>query len=71
MHGGEYSRWTEQPGGRPDDEMRFLRTCDGVRIAYWVSTPASLKGALVLLHGAASNHTGWFELCGTTALHEH
>jgi esterase len=67
----EYSRRTEQPGGRPDDEMRFLRACDGVRIAYWVSTPASLKGALVLLHGAVSNHTRWSKFCGTTALREH
>ncbi len=70
MHGREYSRRTEQPGGRPDDEMRFLRTCDGARIAYWVSTPTSLQGALVLLHGAASNHTRWSELCRTTALRE-
>lgn len=51
--------------------MRFLRTCDGARIAYCVSTPTSLQRALVLLHGAASNHTRWSELCGTTALREH
>jgi len=70
MHGREYSRRTEQPGGRPDDKMRFLRTCDGARIAYWVSTPTSLQGALVLLHGAASNHTRWSEFCRTTALRE-
>ena len=69
MHGREYSRRTEH--GRPDDEMRFLRTCDGARIAYWVSTPTSLQGALVLLHGAASNHTRWSEFCRTTALREH
>ena len=69
MHGREYSRSTEH--GRPDDEMRFLRTCDGARIAYWVSTPTSPQGALVLLHGAASNHTRWSELCRTTALREH
>jgi pimeloyl-ACP methyl ester carboxylesterase len=56
---------------RPDDEMRFLRTCDGARIAYWVSTPTSLQGALVLLHGAASNHTRWSELCRTTTLRGH
>ena len=58
-------------GGRPDDEMRFLRTCDGARIAYWVSTPTSPQGALVLLHGAASNHTRWSEFCRTTALRGH
>jgi pimeloyl-ACP methyl ester carboxylesterase len=51
--------------------MRFLRACDGARIAYWVSTPTSLEGALVLLHGAASNHTRWSEFCRTTALREH
>ncbi len=71
MHGRDYSRTTEPPDGRPADEMRFLRTCDGARIAYWVSTPTSLQGAFVLLHGAASNHTRWSEFCGTTALREH
>ncbi|MGH8585180.1 MAG: alpha/beta fold hydrolase [Gammaproteobacteria bacterium] len=50
--------------------MRFLRTCDGARIGYWLSTPTSLQGALVLLHGAASNHTRWSEFCRTTALRE-
>jgi esterase len=64
------TRRTEQPDGSPDDEMRFLRTCDGARIAYWVSTPTSLQGALVLLHGAASNHTRWSEFCRITALRE-
>jgi pimeloyl-ACP methyl ester carboxylesterase len=51
--------------------MRVLQTRDGARIAYWVSTPTSLQRALVLLHGAASNHTRWSELCRTTGLREH
>lgn len=70
MYDARTTRRTEQPVAGPDEEMRFLRTRDGARIAYWVSTPKSPQGALVLLHGAASNHTRWSELCGTTALRE-
>ncbi len=71
MPGREDPRRTVQAGGRPDDEMRVLRSSDGACIAYWVSTPRSPQGALVLLHGAASNHTRWSEFCGTTALSGH
>lgn len=52
------------------DEARTLRAADGARIAYRVSKPASPRGAIVLLHGIASNHTRWAEFAASTALRD-
>lgn len=50
---------------------RTLTASDGVRLAYWLRT-ADGDGdrLLLLLHGAASNHTRWSELVETTTLRE-
>jgi len=50
------------------DAMRALRAADGARLAYCVSAPRQPRGALVLLHGLASNHTRWAEFAASTAL---
>lgn len=48
---------------------RRLTAADGVELAYWVHRPAEETGrVLLLLHGAASNHTRWSELIERTSL---
>jgi len=54
----------------PTPAMRSLRTSDGALLAYGVSAPPSPRGALVLLHGLASNHTRWSEFVAGTALRD-
>lgn len=50
---------------------RTLRASDGVELAYWLwRTPAERDRLLVLLHGAASNHTRWSEFMERTRLKE-
>lgn len=45
-----------------------LRTRDGVDVAYWVRRATAPRGTLLLLHGAASNHTRWEAFLQTTSL---
>jgi pimeloyl-ACP methyl ester carboxylesterase len=46
-----------------------LTTSDGIELAYWRGlAPRQPAPTLVLLHGAASNHTRWSELLENTAL---
>jgi pimeloyl-ACP methyl ester carboxylesterase len=52
------------------EAMRTLRAADGAQIAYCASAPAAQCGALVLLHGVASNHTRWTEFARETALRD-
>jgi pimeloyl-ACP methyl ester carboxylesterase len=50
---------------------RDLTTSDGVDLAYWLWRPAADGDRLLLLlHGAASNHTRWSEFVETTCLTE-
>jgi pimeloyl-ACP methyl ester carboxylesterase len=53
------------------DRARTLIASDGTRLAYWLWS-AGVPGSrhLLLLHGAASNHTRWSELVETTRLRE-
>ena len=53
------------------DAMRTLRAADGALLAYCVSAPSAPRGALLLLHGVASNHTRWSEFARDTALRDH
>ncbi|MCP4202293.1 MAG: alpha/beta hydrolase [bacterium] len=51
--------------------QRSLRATDGVELAYWLWRPAPGDDRLlVLLHGAASNHTRWSEFVEHTRLTE-
>ncbi len=50
--------------------MCTLHTADGARLTYCVSVPRGARGALILLHGLASNHTRWAEFAQDTALRE-
>lgn len=50
------------------DAEQFLAAVGGARIAYRVWRPAAPRGALVLLHGLASNATRWSEFTARTAL---
>lgn len=45
-----------------------LRAHDGVDVTYWVRRAAAPRGTLLLLHGAASNHTRWETFLQTTSL---
>lgn len=48
-----------------------LTSSDGVELAYWLWRPATDSNRLlVLLHGAASNHTRWSEFVESTNLTE-
>ncbi|MDX1645357.1 MAG: alpha/beta hydrolase [Thermoanaerobaculia bacterium] len=53
------------------EERRALTASDGVELTYWL-TPAAREscGLLLLLHGAASNHTRWSEFVDRTRLTE-
>jgi pimeloyl-ACP methyl ester carboxylesterase len=53
------------------DAERFLAAAGGARIAYRIWRPAAPRGALVLLHGLASNATRWSEFTARTALRAH
>jgi pimeloyl-ACP methyl ester carboxylesterase len=50
--------------------MRTLRAADGALLAYCVCAPRAPRGALLLLHGLASNHTRWSEFARETALRD-
>lgn len=50
------------------ETAKTLRTRDGVELAYRASRVAAPRGALVLLHGAASNLTRWSEFVANTRL---
>lgn len=50
------------------DAGRILAAPDGARIAYRLWRPPAPRGALVLLHGVASNATRWAEFAARTAL---
>ena len=50
--------------------MRTLRAADGALLAYCVCAPSAPRGALILLHGVASNHTRWSEFARDTALRD-
>jgi pimeloyl-ACP methyl ester carboxylesterase len=52
------------------DAMRTLRAADGALLAYCASAPSAPRGALILLHGVASNHTRWSEFARDTALRD-
>ena len=54
----------------PTHALRSLHAPDGARLAYCASAPRQARGALVLLHGLASNHTRWSEFAANTALRE-
>ena len=49
---------------------RFLTASDGMRLVYWLrrSDAAASDRVLLLLHGAASNHTRWSEFVEHTRL---
>jgi pimeloyl-ACP methyl ester carboxylesterase len=53
------------------ESMNHLRTADGVEICYWIHRcrdgPSS---AVLLIHGAASNHTRWSEFTRRTKLRD-
>lgn len=50
------------------DEIRNRIARDGVALAYRAVRPEAARHALVLLHGAASNHTRWWDFIGRTRL---
>jgi pimeloyl-ACP methyl ester carboxylesterase len=50
------------------DEVRNRMARDGVTLAYRAVRPEGARRALVLLHGAASNHTRWWDFIGRTRL---
>jgi esterase len=50
--------------------MRSLRASDRAVLSYRVCAPPSPRGALVLLHGLASNHTRWSEYAAGTSLRD-
>jgi pimeloyl-ACP methyl ester carboxylesterase len=54
----------------PANALRSLHAPDGARLAYCASAPRHAHGALVLLHGLASNHTRWSEFAANTALRD-
>lgn len=53
-----------------DSERRWVAP-DGASIFYRHWRPAHPRGALVLLHGAASNSTRWWEFVADTSLKDH
>ena len=50
------------------DEVRTRIAPDGATLAYRAVRPEGARHALVLLHGAASNHTRWWDFIGRTRL---
>jgi len=52
------------------DAIHTLVAGDGALLAYCVAAPRHPRGALVLLHGLASNHTRWSEFAAGTALRD-
>lgn len=51
------------------DTMRYLEAADGTRLYYWVQRCATKSApAVLLIHGAASNHTRWSEFTRSTSL---
>lgn len=51
------------------DTMRKLEAADGTKLHYWVQRCGIESApAVVLIHGAASNHTRWSEFTRTTSL---
>ena len=48
---------------------RHLKSADGADLWYWVRTGGcDPSTSILLIHGAASNHTRWSEFAGTTVL---
>lgn len=53
------------------ESMKHLQTADGVEICYWVHRCRDGPSpAVLLIHGAASNHTRWSELTRRTKLRD-
>ena len=53
------------------EAARRLETADGTRLAYWLwQAGPERRRLLVLIHGAASNHTRWSEFLEHTKLKE-
>ena len=52
------------------DDTRVRVAPDGARVAYRIWRPPAARGALVLLHGVASNSTRWWEFVAGTELKE-
>ena len=55
---------------RAGDAIHTLVAGDGALLSYCASLPGRPRGALVLLHGLASNHTRWSEFAAGTALRD-
>lgn len=54
------------------DTMRQLEAADGTKLHYWVmSCGVESAPAVLLIHGAASNHTRWSEFTRSTSLSKH
>ncbi len=51
-----------------NDALRRLTSPNGTTLTYRVVRPEGARRALVLLHGAASNHTRWWDFIGRTRL---
>jgi pimeloyl-ACP methyl ester carboxylesterase len=51
-----------------DAKQCVFRARDGIEIAYWLHRADAPRGLLVLLHGAASNHTRWDAFLHSTSL---
>lgn len=49
-------------------ETRQILHHDGARLSYWLSRPAGAERSLIMIHGAASNHTRWSEFVSHTTL---
>lgn len=53
----------------PLDMNRSITTSDGCRLSYWLRRAQSQPAPLILMvHGAASNHTRWSEFVDSTTL---
>ena len=53
----------------PHDMERQVTTSDGVTLAYWLTrSPDQPAPTVLMVHGAASNHTRWSELVEKTTL---
>ena len=49
-------------------ETKLILHHDGAHLNYWLSRPEGAERSLVMLHGAASNHTRWTEFASHTTL---
>jgi esterase len=53
------------------DDTRRLEAADGTELWYWVRRCDEGPAAVLLIHGAASNHTRWSEFTRRTTLSRH